>query len=221
MAELNLPKPKIGKTDKETIQNLFDCIELMRKEFLNFARYIDSDNVTEINTNQTTVKSDKGTTQIKGPLLLMYDKQDPPMLRLEMGYDTVTSKFIFQMYDASGNLTLSENDAGEAVFSGNIATLKDVHIGNNLYLGDFTQQGVLKNIIFNDAASIYSYYLEGVGPAIAVNGAVFDIIVSVVYAAGNWFFNNASVFGLEDSGYAMREYVDNVMAQHIALFHSG
>jgi hypothetical protein len=97
---------------------------------------LSSKNVKRIDTTETSVKSRDGETQIAGPLLMMYDKQTPPVLRLKMGYDAETGKFIFQMYDATGALTLSENDAGEAVFSGNIATLKDAYVGNNLYIGN-------------------------------------------------------------------------------------
>jgi hypothetical protein len=204
--------PQIGATTEDTVKMLLEQLTwVMRK--------LDSKNVKRIDTNETHIKSAEGETEITGPLLMMYDKQDPPRLRLKMGYDTATSKFIFQMYDALGNLTLSENDAGEAVFSGNIATLKDVHIGNNLYLGDRTQQGISKNIIFNDAALIYYYFLEGVGPAIAINGAVFDIIVSVVYAAGNWFFSG-NVYGLESSGWAKTSDISTAIAQHVIAFHS-
>jgi hypothetical protein len=220
MAELILPKPKIGKTDKETIQNLFDCIELMRKEFLNFARYIDSDNVTEINTNQTTVKSDKGTTQIKGPLLLMYDKQTIPILRLQMGYDPVLNKFVFQMYDAAGNLTLSENDAGEAVFAGNISTDKDAYVGKNLHLGPGGSSET-RVIYFNDFMSILAKY-EG-GYVIQLNCGILDFIGNI---HGEWEFSTAEfIDGLESHGYATQayaqNYADSLMAQHISAYHSG
>lgn len=120
MAQINLPNPQIGKTDKETIQNLFDAFYMMRKQFEHFSQFIDSDNVYEINTNITKVRSDKGTTVIKGPLIEMSDRQAVPALRLQMGFDTLQNKFVFEIYDPDGKKSVYLDENGTEVLDGKL-----------------------------------------------------------------------------------------------------
>lgn len=120
MAELRLPKPKIGRTDKETIQNLMNAYDMLRKDLESFIQNIDSDNVTEINTNITRVRSNQGTTEIKGPLITMKDSQVIPTARLQLGYDKEQGKFVFELYDTSGNKTAYLDENGTEVLNGQL-----------------------------------------------------------------------------------------------------
>jgi hypothetical protein len=57
MAEINLPTPKAGKDDKQTIQNLFDAFYRMKKD-LDFALHnLSSENVTSLDANETTIQN--------------------------------------------------------------------------------------------------------------------------------------------------------------------
>jgi hypothetical protein len=121
-----------------------------------FTSRLGSQNVKRLDTNETVIKSADGETQISGPLLLMYDKQNPAVLRLKMGYDAATSKFVFNMYDNSGNLTLTLNDLGVAKFSGSIETTQDATVGKNLYIGNTGDVGVSKFLIFASMIGLMS-----------------------------------------------------------------
>jgi hypothetical protein len=106
-------------------------LELIKQMGWMFSK-LDSKNVKRLDTNETTIKSADGTTYIHGPVLEMRDAST--QMRLIMGYDSSTGKFIFQLYDADGNLTIDLNDLGEAVFKGNIETAKNATIGEILKL---------------------------------------------------------------------------------------
>ena len=116
MAIITTPEPQMGKTDAETIRNLYSNVCMLRRELDHFIKFIDSDNVTEINTNITRVKSDKGTTEIKGPQLIMKDLT--PIIRLQAGLDAETGKFVFKLMDSAGKATLSMSDLGQILLSG-------------------------------------------------------------------------------------------------------
>jgi hypothetical protein len=215
---------------------------------------LDSTNVKRINTSETVIRSKDGETRIAGPLLLMYDKQvtpelrlrmgydadsgkflfqlndvdgnntiglsdtgefllsgkplisiydnqDPAVLRMKMGYDVSADKFVFQMYDASGALTMSLNDVGEAVFSGNIVTAKNAYVGDNLYLGDVGQAFTTeKSIFFNGGVSISNYNdLYGYGLKVSCNTFRIEaahIDTDNIDFSGNYDFSYATVTGI-------------------------
>lgn len=128
-----------GLTDADTLAK-------MKKTLSWLLANLDHWNVKRLYTEYCQVSSENGETQILGPLLIMKDQAGTT--RLVMGYDKENDKFVFNMYDASGNLTITENDSGEAIFSGNIQTLKDAYIGDNLYVGDM-ESGQKAILLFN------------------------------------------------------------------------
>lgn len=214
MALIQLPMPKEGKTLQETVKNLYDAYYMLLKEIKNgFAYALDSENVTEINTNITTVKSDKGTTQIKGPLLLMYDKQTPPVLRRKIGYDPESTKFVDEWYNPAGELTAYIDTNGKLIVvdgefkgtldigsgnftvdaSGNVSAKTNFHVGNDIYLGNQTDQLNTKTVYFNDQARII-----GDWERILISAQVFEL--SAAWVGGDWNFSG-NVSGLENSGY--------------------
>jgi hypothetical protein len=103
MAEFKIKDPQMGSNDKETIKNLYDTVCRLRKELEFFSQHLDSENVTEINTNETVVKSNKGYTTIDGPMILMYDIGKH--VRRKEGLDTESGNFTDEWYDADGNRT--------------------------------------------------------------------------------------------------------------------
>lgn len=113
-----LPLPQMGKDDKETIENLYNAYFMLRKELEFLESHLDSENITSITTEHTRVMSERGETEIKGPLIIMKDKQGTPVLRLQMGYNPETEKFTFNMFDSAGNNTVTLSDTGQLVLSG-------------------------------------------------------------------------------------------------------
>ncbi|WP_372997402.1 hypothetical protein [Lutispora sp.] len=98
-----------------------------------FVSHLSSKNVKRLDTNETEIKSKDGTTYINGPLLEMRDAA--LTMRLRQGYDKTTGKFVYQLFDESGDITIDLDSNGEATFKGNIETLKNAFVGNDLYLG--------------------------------------------------------------------------------------
>lgn len=116
MATLKIPTPNMNCSVEQKIQALYDAFSYMRKELEQFSNFVDSDNVTEINTNITTFKSDHGTMTIDGPLMTMNDLQ--PIIRLQAGYNKNTGQFTFTLLDTDGNQTLTMTDLGQILLTG-------------------------------------------------------------------------------------------------------
>jgi phage minor structural protein len=71
----------------------------------------------------------------------------------------VNNQFIV---DANGNVTFKGTlNGATGTFSGNISTQADAYVGNNIYLGQPTQYGIGKGIVFNDQATITSATWSG------------------------------------------------------------
>ncbi|KKQ46616.1 MAG: Phage minor structural protein, partial [Candidatus Moranbacteria bacterium GW2011_GWD2_37_9] len=95
---------------------------------------LDSKNVKRLDTNETHIASNKGETVIQGPLILMYDKQGVPVLRLKMGYDAESAAFVNQLMNASGEITYYVDSNGNLVvergtFKGSIT----IGTGNDVF----------------------------------------------------------------------------------------
>lgn len=152
MGQLNIPEIKTGRTDQETISSLITAYAILRKQLLFLTENLDSDNVTEINTNITTVKSNKGYTKITGPQLIMNDNNGTQ--RIIQGLDAATLNFVYEMFNKAGNLTVSvDSETGniivnEGTFKGDIQTDKDIKVGNNINIGNITQADTAKKIVF-------------------------------------------------------------------------
>lgn len=124
---------------------------------------LDSKNVKRLDTNETTIKSKDGTTYINGPVLEMRDAT--LTMRLKQGYDAATGKFVYQLYDATGAITIDLNSSGEATFKGNIETLKNAFIGNDLYLGSTATGAITKALRLRAATKdiVFRGYVDDTG----------------------------------------------------------
>jgi hypothetical protein len=101
--------------------------------------------------NKNVYLDSTGQFRLAGrPMLEMYDNQVPKVKRLALGYDPVNDKFIFSLRDPLGVETIYLDDAGEAVYAGNVKTEKNVFVGNNIYVGDALSKDN-KGIWFFDA----------------------------------------------------------------------
>lgn len=134
MALLRIPGIREGKDIEQLLQNVLDAYARMSRELENFSRYIDSDNVTQLNTQYTKISSDRGETEIQGPLLIMKDKQGTPVIRLKMGYDKDSTDFVHQLMNATGDITVSLDSSGNLVvergtFKGSIT----IGTGNDVF----------------------------------------------------------------------------------------
>lgn len=84
-------------------------------------------------TEKCNIRGIDGQLDITNNMLSFTDKSG--IKRMYMGI-SVDGNYIYQMRDKNGNLTVFINDDGEAVFSGNIETLKDAIVGATLTLKD-------------------------------------------------------------------------------------
>jgi len=111
-----------------------DGIIRLQKDLNHALTNLDSQNINSVYTKYVRVAdSSDGYTEIVGPVLTMYDSSS--ILRVQMGYSSVVDKFIFNLYDASGNPSIELDSAGNAVFKGYINTAQDVFIGDQLFIG--------------------------------------------------------------------------------------
>jgi hypothetical protein len=177
-----------------------DTIAMLKKTLSWLMANLDHDNVKRLYTEYCQISSQAGETQISGPLILMYDKQEPPVLRRKIGYNTGSSVFVDEWYNPSGVLTAYIDTDGKLIveqglFKGNITTLLDAYIGKNLHLGAGGTSDT-RVIYFNDYMNIVAK-ADG-GWVIQFNCGYLDFIGAI---RGSWGFSNASVSGLENSGY--------------------
>ncbi|MEN6313261.1 MAG: hypothetical protein ABFD25_03315 [Clostridiaceae bacterium] len=99
--------------------------------------FLDSDNVKKLNTNKTSIRSNNGETEIDGPLLIMKDKQETPVIRLKMGYDIDSLDFVYQLMNAVGDVTVNIDSGGNltverGTFKGSIT----IGTNNNVFKAD-------------------------------------------------------------------------------------
>jgi hypothetical protein len=141
--------PRVGPTMEDTLKMLLkDLAWIMRK--------LDSKNVKRLFTEECDIASTEGETQIKGPLILMYDKQDPPVLRRKIGYDPDSSLFVDEWYNPLGVLTAYIDTNGKLIVvdgefkgtidigsgnftvdaAGNVTVKTNMHVGNAVYIGN-------------------------------------------------------------------------------------
>ncbi len=99
---------------------------------------LDHENVRRLYTEHCEIKSADGETIIDGPLLKMYDKQNPAVMRLRIGYDSDIGKFIFEMKNNLDQLTLYQDDDGNANYTGIItgSLFRSAESGKRFELGN-------------------------------------------------------------------------------------
>ena len=105
--------------------NTEDTIAMLKKTLTWLMANLDHDNVKRLYTEFCQITSAAGETQISGPLLLMYDKQTPPVLRRRIGYDPTSTLFVDEWYNPSGVLTAYVDTNGklkvvDGIFTGTI-----------------------------------------------------------------------------------------------------
>lgn len=107
---------------------------------------LDSGNVRRISTNQTSIRSDDGSTEINGSQIIMYDKDGTE--RVNIGKDK-NGSFNFILKDVDGNAALTLSDSGKATFQGKITGSEidvktDIKVGNNIYVGTNDKDDIKK-----------------------------------------------------------------------------
>ena len=114
MADLLLTQTMDGFSDTESMT---ESLVKLQKSLNWMLSHLDSQNIQSINTNQTQVQSEDGSTAFDGAQLRMTDGDGTLRAVLGKNADGV---FEFQLYDTSGHLVLQLDDTGQAVFSGQI-----------------------------------------------------------------------------------------------------
>ena len=82
-------------------------------------------------TNLCTIMSANGKLTIENSLITMQDENN--IVRFECGYKN--GKYVFCLYDATGERNVYINDSGEAVFAGKITSHKSAELYGGLTLG--------------------------------------------------------------------------------------
>lgn len=104
-------------SDNKDLTYIYDYLIKISRELNDMLYHLDSDNIRQILTDRVEVRSEDGTTEIKGNMIRQTDNYQT---RLLLGYDINTGKFRFAVYDADGNLAIYMDDNGDAVFTGNV-----------------------------------------------------------------------------------------------------
>jgi len=97
-----------------------DTIAMLKRTLNWLMANLDHDNVKRLYTEYCSIQSANGETQIDGPVLKMSDKQTVPVLRLQMGYDSVQAKFVFEIYDPNGKKSVYLDENGTQVLDGQL-----------------------------------------------------------------------------------------------------
>jgi hypothetical protein len=156
---------------------------------------LDSKNVKKLDTNETVIKSADGTTQIVGPVLVMKDNLG--QTRLRQGYDAATLLFLFQLLNASGDVTVSIDSNGDLVvergtFKGSISVGTNYKVKiyentlngiiqfldeNNVSAGSISYNGtgVLIDAVVTLFLDGYDIYLEAGNDVTVTTGRYFNV----------------------------------------------
>lgn len=156
MADLLLTQTMDGFSDTES---MMESLVKLQKSLNWMLTHLDSQNIQSINTNQTKVQSEDGSTAFDGAQLRMTDGDGT--LRAVLGKNT-DGVFEFQLYDTGGNLILQLGDTGQAVFSGEIKNSKIEGSSIRIAPAHFQNYILLKNDGDEDTLALY-YENECVG----------------------------------------------------------
>lgn len=89
-------------------------------------------------------------------------------------------------------------------------------VNNSLRLGSGATDAILT---FRSGASIYSFNTVN-GPYISFDVYGLQLLGNDIDCRGNWHFSDASVSGLENSGYVKQSNITAAIAAHVAAYHS-
>lgn len=185
MALLTSSMPRMDMTDiPRAVRRLTDYVYQLREELEYVAMNLDSDNVTEILTNITKVKSEDGTTEIVGNTL---KQTDTKKTRLIMGYDKVHKQFKFEMYDPNQVKTIYMDEDGQIRLSGK--PLLTMHDEQNVLRAKLGYDKELKQFVFelNNAEGAHAIYLDDNGEAVfagSINTSKNAIVGNNLYLGG-------------------------------------
>jgi hypothetical protein len=113
----------------------------------------------------------------------------------------------------SGKITAADIE-GSDITGGTINVETDLHVGDNIYLGNISSL-VVKKIIFNEHTNFETIPSNN---GLKLNFGVLDFIGAI---HGGWYFGTATdVSGLEAFGYVNQENLSVVMNNHIAEYHT-
>jgi hypothetical protein len=144
---INIYEPNLNDSLEKRVKDLTNAYIDVMQQIRYLLGTLDSKNVKRITTELTKISSDRGETEILGPLIVMKDKQAVPIVRLQMGYDPASGLFVFKMYNATGDTTVSLDSNGDQIvergtFKGSITIGTGDNVfkadSNGIYLGDAT-----------------------------------------------------------------------------------
>lgn len=170
---------------EKKVEILQSTVEELLSRFSWFTSNFDSKNVKRLDTNETVIKSADGETIIRGPVLEMYDKQATPVLRLKQGYDSVTGKFVYELYDAAGVKTVGIDSNGAATFTGTITG------------GTIQTNTALHSRIVITGDTLKTYYSNGVTDYL--NGVAWGIGALKNYGDLNFYDTGVETLRIENA----------------------
>lgn len=221
MAEIKLPDIRPAKTIEEKVDALYDAYYMMRK-WLNYAfsGVLDEGNVIraqeanianllagKITADQIDVTQGKITTAQMENLVVGGNVTMGPNARIS--WSQVTNQpYIPTTADIT---TITANYIATPNLITNIA-----QVNNSLRLGSGATDAILT---FRSGASIYSFNTVN-GPYISFDVYGLQLLGNDIDCRGNWHFSDASVSGLENSGYVKQSNITAAIAAHVAAYHS-
>ncbi len=124
-----IPIPRFNDFTPEDVgsEEFIDRLTKLSRSLEYIMNHMDHDNVRRLHTEECTIQSQYGETYINGPQLKMYGiksavvgSTSTGVLRLQMGYDSGTSDFIFKMWNATGSTMIELDSSGSVVFMGTL-----------------------------------------------------------------------------------------------------
>lgn len=99
-----------------------DTIAKLKKTLGWLLANLDHWNVRRLYTEYCKIQSENGETEIEGPRIIMSDGSS---IRLVMGLNKATGKFVFELYNPSGQKTVYLDDDGTEVLDGKLNITSD------------------------------------------------------------------------------------------------
>lgn len=168
-----IPIPRFNDFEARDVgsEEFLDRLTKLSRSLEYIMSHMDHDNVKRLHTNECTIQSEYGETYINGPQLKMYGTKasvigstSTGVLRLQIGYDSGTSDFIFKMWNAAGSTMMELDSNGNAVFMGKLRSGAEsgqrIEIwDNNFFMYNSSNQleGLVFGSTFGTWGDIYIY----------------------------------------------------------------